>query len=227
VAGVSFAALGVLAALAVTGCGNAGTRSAARAAERAAGSVLVQGTGEGTYSVYDSAGRAYLGVRSIGDPRALAAGKYVVEVSGVRRPIVVLEGQGTTLRLGSVLVQGTGQSTYSVYDAAGRTYLGFRIIGDVFALFAGDYLVEVSGVRKPLVVREGQRTVLTLGSVLVQGAGGGTYRVYDAGGTAYRRFQNVGDARALDAAHYRVDLDGDRRPTTIHAGQHSVLVREK
>ncbi|CAN5800816.1 MAG: toll/interleukin-1 receptor domain-containing protein [Gemmatimonadetes bacterium] len=62
--------------------------------------------------------------------------------------------------LGSVVVLGTGDDLYYIYDASGEKQLGYERTGNARELFPGNYLVEVSGVKRPVTVRPGQQSAV-------------------------------------------------------------------
>jgi hypothetical protein len=189
----------------------------------AAGSAVVLAPDGGFYSVYDASGEKYLGARQIGDALELFPGNYLVEVSGVRKPITVREGQRASLTAASAVVLGPAGGVYSIYDASGQKSLGVREIGDAVELFPGNYLVEVSGVRKPVTLREGQRASLTAGSAVVLGPDGGFYIIYDASGQKSLGVREIGDAVELFPGNYLVEVSGVRKSITVREGQQSAL----
>jgi hypothetical protein len=120
-------------------------------------SVVVVGPSEGIYSTYDESGQKYLGSRSLGNALALFPGNYLIEVSGIRKPLTVREGQRASLAVGSAVVVGPSEGIYSTYDESGQEYLGSRSLGNALALFPGNYLIEVNGVRRPVTVWSAQQ----------------------------------------------------------------------
>jgi hypothetical protein len=78
----------------------------------------------------------------------------------------------------AVVVAGTGENNYTVYDAFGRS-VGSQTTNRPLELPPGNYVVEVNGTRQSLTIREGQPTSVTAGSVMVACKGGDAYNVYD------------------------------------------------
>jgi hypothetical protein len=80
----------------------------------------------------------------------------VPQSDGIGSPSTV----GATGTLGSVVVPGTGDGLYRIYDASGEKQLGYERIGIARELFPGNYFVEVSGVKRPVTVLPGRQTAV-------------------------------------------------------------------
>jgi hypothetical protein len=81
-----------------------------------------------------------------------------VESDSASSPVPVPSPSGTSSTvISSVVVVGPSEGIYSTYDESGQKYLGSRSLGNALALFPGNYLIEVNGVRRPVTVWSAQQ----------------------------------------------------------------------
>jgi hypothetical protein len=90
----------------------------------------------------------------------LLPGNYVVELNGIRQSLTIREGQRTSVTAGSVVVAGKGEDAYTVYDGSGK-FVGSRMTNVSLELLPGNYVAEVEGAKKSLIIRPRQQAVLS------------------------------------------------------------------
>ena len=186
------------------------------------GTLVVAGTGADAYSVYPALGKELLGATTTDHLFELFPGDYTVELHSVRKPATVRDGQKTTVPSGTLVVAGSGSDSYSVYQAQGKQLLGATLTDHPFEFFPGDYEVELHGVRKPVKVRDGQKTTVPSGTLMVAGTGTSVYRVYDASGKQSLDARSTGVLLELLPGDYMVELQGIRKAVKVRPGQSSI-----
>ena len=180
--------------------------------------ILVSGTGQGFYYVFDSAGAKQLASSLTNAPIDLFPGDYLVALQGIRRTIRVQTGRRTTLPTGRVAMSGAGGQFYYVLDATGQTQLGSSLTNGTMELFPGDYTVVLHGVRAPVTVQAGHDTTVPTGALVVPGSGSNFYYVSDEKG---RSLASALTNTALDLipGSYVVSLNESKRSVRVVAGQ--------
>jgi len=138
------------------GTGPAGQKTVVQA-----GSVVVSGTGQSKYSVFDAAGTKSLKDAKTNGEIELLPGSYQVSLNEISQTVNVRAGQKTVVQAGSVVVSGTGQSKYSVFDAAGTKSLKDAHTNGEIELLPGSYVVKVNDRTFNAQVRAGQRTTIS------------------------------------------------------------------
>jgi len=83
------------------------------------GRLLVTASGASQYKVFDAPGKEQLNSVSTNESIELEAGFYQVRLGGSTQLVSIWAGEETRLGGGTVLVEGTGEDLYSVYDVSG------------------------------------------------------------------------------------------------------------
>jgi hypothetical protein len=185
-----------------------------------AGSVMVAGKGEGRYYVNDVSGKGLTNAQT-NTAIDLRPGNYIVELNGTTRPLTVRAGERATVTAGSATVAGTGGGRYYVNDVSGKGLTNAQTNAAV-ELFPGSYIVELNGTTQPLTVREGQRAIVTAGSAMVAGTGGGRYYVNDVSGKGLTNAQ-TNTAVELFPGSYVAELNSTAQPLTVREGQRATV----
>jgi hypothetical protein len=208
-----------------------GRRSGRRAAEHMrqvatdAAELVVSGSGQDIYEVYDAAGEKHLKAVKTNTPVELFPGNYLLVLNGTRRSATVTQGRRTVVGSGSITVAGSGQDVYSAYDRAGKTSLGARRTTGTIELFPGDYTVELNGSRVPAAVEAGRDTTLVAGSIVVAGSGQDIYSAYDKAGKVSLGARRTKASIELFPGDYVVELNQIRREVRVAAGRQTVVSR--
>ena len=124
------------------------------------GSVCVDGTGVDMYAVFAPDGRRKLQFTRTGQSVELVPGKYVVDLHGVRKDIVVHENGKTRITTGRLTVNHSGPGLYSVFDASGTTRHAFKSPHAETELFPDVYLLVYQEHRDSVTVLPEQLKVL-------------------------------------------------------------------
>jgi hypothetical protein len=134
-----------------------------------------------------------------------------------------LAARAPSVATGTAMVAGTGNATYYVYDAAGKTILKSEWTNKAVGLPPGNYLIDLNstGTKQPLTVREGQKATVTAGTAMVTGTGKGQYVVYDAAGKNILISESTNKAVELLPGDYLINLNatGTKQPLTVREGQ--------
>jgi hypothetical protein len=203
--------------------GQAAPSNSTREAVAGVAGVVVSGTGQGFYYVFDASGAEQLASSLTNHPIDLFPGDYIVALQGVRRPIRIEGGRRTTLGTGRVLVPGTGGNFYYLHDATGQTQLGSSLTNGTLEAFPGDYTVVLHGVPARATVQAGRDTSVATGSMMVPGSGSSFYYVFDEKGEKQLASRLTNTAIELFPGSYTVALNQTRRSVRVVAGERIVI----
>lgn len=181
------------------------------------GKLLVSGSGVDLFDIYDKFVQTKLNVLRTGSEMDLREDDYVVAINGSRRQVHVKAGETTRLELGGVVVNGTGQDLYAVYNSTGQRRYQFKKTGQPIELFPGTYMVSVNNVMRRAKVRAGETAALAAGLLKVEG-GEGLYEVYDGAGEKKLDFRGVERPIELLPGDYVVRVGGQEHRVQIQAG---------
>lgn len=187
--------------------------------------MVVSGTGQQLYYIFDAAGAKQLGHNFTNTPIDLFPGDYVAVLNGVRRPVRVIQGRRTALESGRVTVSGTGSTLFYVYDTTGKTSLAHAFTKASVEIFPGDYRVILNGAGMSVTVRPGRDTTIAAGRLMAPGSGSTLYYVYNAAGTTRLTHAFTNNEVELLPGEYQVELNRLRRVARVTAGQQSVVDR--
>ncbi|OQY57508.1 MAG: hypothetical protein B6245_16660, partial [Desulfobacteraceae bacterium 4572_88] len=188
----------------------------------ATGMIGVVGTGNDSYIAHDSNGNRTDGVKT-NELMELLPGAYDVNLNNTVRSVSVQNSSVTIFKAGTISVSGTGNDTYSVYDAAQEEKLGSAATNDEIEMFPGTYVVELNKTTLTGRVEEVQAEVLAAGVLTVSGTGTHNYEVYDAAGEDQYGSAKTGEEIELFPDAYLVTLNGITRAATVQAGSTSEL----
>ncbi len=184
------------------------------------GTLLVQGSTDSHYYAFSPAG-AQLAYQKLSKPLALLPGPSVVKVNGSSTPVEIAAGAQSEIQTGTLLVQGTTDEHYYVFDAAGAQ-LVYSKLSQPVSLLEGSYTAKVTGAPFPVEVKAARTSEYKTGTLTVKGAGADHYYVLDPSG-AQLGYQKLNQPLALPAGKYSVKVGGQTRPVSITAGAPTVL----
>lgn len=189
--------------------------------ELAAGSVLIEGTGDNQFSITDK-NHTPLVSKFTREEAELFPGDYIAILNNTQKNFSVNAGNITELPSGSLLVTGNGDANYYVYTLD-EEYLGFAKTGKVIELFTGDYLIRLNNMEVVRTVEEGgNQVVVSPGGILVAGEGQSEYGVYSpagAGNTTKVAEARTGETITLMPGDYQVRLNGIAKDVTVSDGE--------
>ncbi len=207
----------------VNGSRRAVTLGAGQQVSVPTGSVVVSASEGVDYTVSTEQSDGYLAWRMVNTPIELLPGAYVAAINGSRRSVTIGEGQRVSATVGSVIVLGAGLDDYTVSEASSNRYLTYRKTNAPMDVFPGNYVVAVNGSAQSVTVREGQRTSVTAGSVVVEGLGTDDYTVTEASSQKYLTYRQTNRLLEVLAGEYVVGLSGSSQSVSVRAGQKTAL----
>ncbi len=117
-----------------------------------AGSLYVQGFGAGQFFVYD--GETELVSKQTAEGLEIFPGSYTVKLNNTSRDVIISALKTEYLQAGAILVNGTGDTPYTVTGLDSGDELGDAKTGKKFEVFAGDFIVDLNGVSWDVAVTE-------------------------------------------------------------------------
>lgn len=202
-----------------------GGDQASQAAEtpQGEGSLVVKGTGEDLYEVHDATGEKKLNFARTNEEMKLPAGTYVVSLHSVPHKIEVTTGGRTVIQAGALVVSGTGNDLYEVYDSEGKRKLSFTKTNSVTELLPGTYVLSLQRVQRKLEIQPGKKTVIESGALAVEGNTEGLYYVYDETGKNRLDFRGTNRAIELLPGKYVVTINGREFPVEVKPNQETIV----
>ncbi len=184
------------------------------------GTLVTQGTTDEYYYVFDTGG-TQLASAHLARPLAFFPGSYNVKVNNSTTPAAVTAATATEVKAGAVVVQGTTDEYYYIFDVAG-TQLASTHLGRSISLLPGEYRAKVNNV--PMVVRTepAGTNEYQAGTLTVKSASSEYYYVLDLTGTQLASKQ-LNQPVSLPAGKYSVKVGNSARPVAVTAGQAVVL----
>ena len=194
-----------------------------RAGERSSvpvGTLVTQGSTDENYYVFDNAG-TQLASAHLARPMAFFPGAYNVKVNNSAVPATVTPTTLSEVKSGTLVVQGTTDENYAVFDTAG-TQLASAHLGRPLAFVPGEYRVKINNV--PIAVRTepDHTSEYAAGTLTVKSAGSENYLVLDLAGTQLAARQ-LNQPISLPAGKYSVKVGNNARPVAIVPGQAVVV----
>lgn len=191
--------------------------------------LLVSGTTQDNYTIYDSFGRDYKGTGTVNKEVLLAPATYQLKYNGSVQSVTIQTGQKTVVNTGLVTVSGTGQDRFYVYDEFARSSLSSNYTNRSIEVFLGTYVVRLNYFDStPITVVAGQTTTLTAGLLTVTGVGLDIYTVYDTFGKTSQIYSAPTQATSRDielfAGTYSVYLNSSKQDTSVQAGKKTILI---
>jgi 6,7-dimethyl-8-ribityllumazine synthase len=201
--------------LRINGSGSTAAVSPGSASEVKTGLVNVRGTTDEYYYVFDPSGTQLASAR-LGSPLGLFTGTYTVKVNNSDGKAEVRAGEAADVQTGTVVVQGTTDEYYYVFDASGRQLASNRL-GRPLALLEGSYSIKVNNTPATAAIKAGQLVELATGTLTVRGTGSDYFYVADGSGTQLGS-SRLGTPMALFPGSYPVKLRGTEKVVTVKAG---------
>jgi hypothetical protein len=191
--------------------------------------LLVTGTTQDNYMIYDRFGRDYKGMGTVNKEVQLAPASYQLTYHGSVQNITIQAGQKTVITLGFLTVSGTGQDRVYIYDELAKSNLASTYTNKPIELFPGTYIAQLNYFNSaPVAVVGGQTTTLVAGLLTVTGVGRDSYTVYDAFGKTSQLYSSASQLTGKDvelfAGTYSPVLNGTKQITTVQAGQKTILI---
>lgn len=184
-----------------------------------AGTLMLEGTSDEYYSVFNTAG-TQLASRHLGLSLALFPGSYNVKLNNSTASTRV-GTSADTIGSGSFTLQGTTDEYYYVFDATGRQ-LASAHIGRPLSLLPGDYTAKLNNVPIPVHVEAGRASSQQTGSLTVKSSASGDYSVFDSAGTQLASKQ-LNQPVSLPAGQYSVKVGTNTRTVAVSPGQASAV----
>jgi hypothetical protein len=131
--------------------------------------------------------------------------------------------QSAAFQVAGIVVAGTGQDLYYVFDASDQQQLATAFTNKPIELFPGNYTVVVNGVRQPVIVDAKRQTIVDAGRVVVAGIGQDLYYVFDAAGGKQLATAFTNRAIELLPGSYTVVLNNVRQKTTVAAKRQTTV----
>jgi outer membrane protein assembly factor BamB len=182
-------------------------------------SVVVAGTGNDLYYVFDATGEQKIDFTSTNEEIQLPPGTYTVSLQGIRQTVEAAAGQKVVLESGTLVLTGIGQDLYSVYDATGKEKLNFKTINGEIELFPGTYIVSLNGVRQTVKVQAGSKEIVEAGVLEVLGEENDLFYLYDATGKKKLDFRSVNGKIELLPRQYTVVVKDNKFTAQVEANK--------
>lgn len=183
------------------------------------GGVLVKGSTDEYYYVFDEAGKQ-LASAHIGAGLSLFQGSYQIRLNNSTSAARVQSGTTANLTTGTVSVDAPTDEYYYVFDSAG-TQLASSHLGKPVGLFAGTYTVKVNNTESKADVHADEASNIPAGTLVLEGATDEYYQVFNTAGTQLAS-PHLGRPLALLPGSYNVKLNNS--PGTTSVGSSPVTI---
>jgi len=184
------------------------------------GILVAQGTTDEYYYVFDTGG-TQLASAHLARPLAFLPGSYNVKVNNSTTLATVTPATTTEVKSGALMVQGTTDEYYYIFDAAG-TQLASSHLGRPLSIVPGEYQAKVNNVLIPVRAEASRTNEYQAGTLTVKSSGSEYYYVFDLAGTQLASKQ-LNQPISLPAGKYSVKVGNNARPVAVTAGQAVVL----
>jgi len=185
-----------------------------------AGSVSVTGTGKARFYVYDSdlneLAHAYTNQQV-----ELASGDYPVKLNNTARIVTVTAEQNTVIKAGSITLEGTGNTTFYVYNSD-LSKLAYARTNEQIELFPGTYTVKLNETVQTATVQEGENTLVKAGSIRVRGTGKNLFYVYNSD-LSELAYAYTNKQIELFPGTYTVKLNETVQTATVQEGENTLV----
>ncbi|QTA79900.1 Uncharacterized protein dnl_21820 [Desulfonema limicola] len=190
-----------------------------------AGYIDIQGTGQTDVTYFDTQGNQLAikktNVSGAEDNRLeVFPGTYIAVLNNTSASITVTAGKNESVITGSVQVSGQGSDNFFIYDLKG-SYLGYSPLNSAFELFPETYKILYNASIEQ-VVEPGEAVNISLGSLVVSGAGNDKYFVIDTLGNEIASV-NTDETLELFAGSYNVRLNNILKTVVIEPEKTSKL----
>jgi 6,7-dimethyl-8-ribityllumazine synthase len=181
-----------------------------------AGTLIVRGGTNEYYYVFDALGKQ-LNTSLLEKPLAFVQGSYTVKVNNTETKAAITGGQVTELKTGTILVKGSTDEYYYVFDSLGKQ-LNTQSINKGLAFSPGTLRIRVNNTDMAAEVAAGEIREYPTGSLVVPGSGSDYYYVFDKNGNQLNT-NSVNKALAFFPGEYSVKLGQNSHPASVTAGQ--------
>ena len=175
------------------------------------GGVLVNGSTDDYYNVFDDAGKE-LASAHIGAALSLFQGSYQIRLNNSSSAAQVQSGTTANLTTGTVNVDASTDEYYYVFDSAG-SQLASSHLGKPLGLFAGMYTVKLNNSESKAEVRA-ETSNIPAGTLVLEGSTDEYYYVFNAAGTQLAS-SHLGRPLALFPGSYNVKLNNSTATTSV------------
>ncbi len=180
------------------------------------GTLVAKGSTDEYYYVFDQAG-AQLASAHFERPLAFFPGSYSVKVNNTKAPATVAAATATEITTGSLVLQGTTDEYYYVFDAGGNQLASAHLARPV-SLVPGEYLAKVNGAPVPVRIEAGRRSDYPLGTLTISSTKSDYYYVFDQGGRQLAS-KPLNQSISLPAGKYSVKVGNDSRSVVLTTGR--------
>jgi hypothetical protein len=184
------------------------------------GLLNVRGSTDEYYHVLDANGTE-LTASKLSHAVSLFPAKFTVKVNGTTAPVTVAAGAPMEMQTGALMVHGTTEEYYHVFNSLGVELTNSKLNQSV-SLFPGTYSVKINNTAIPVTVDAAKANEYQTATLTVKRAGDEYYHVFDTNGTELGN-SKLNQPMALAAGNYSVKLGSDSRPVTLTAGQATVV----
>ncbi len=181
-----------------------------------AGTLIVRGSTNEYYYVFDALGKQ-LSSNSLEKPLAFVPGSYTVKVNNTETKAAITGGQVTELKTGTILVKGSTDEYYYVFDSLGKQ-LNSQSLNKGLAFYPGTLRIRVNNTDMAAEVVAGESREYPTGSLVVAGSGSDYYYVFDKTGNQLNS-NSMNKALSFFPGEYTVKLGQNAHPATVTAGQ--------
>jgi len=189
-------------------------------AELKPGTLNVLGSTDEYYYVFNTTG-TQLASSKLSRALSLFAGNYTIRVNNSSAPVTIAAAGSTDVTSGALLVQGTTDEYYYVFNAMG-TQLASSKLGRAVALLEGPYTAKVNNAGFPVKVDPGRTNEFQTGALTVKGSGSDYYYVFDTNGVQLGS-NKLNQPLSLPAGTYSVKVGNNTRTAAVTAGQSAVV----
>ena len=179
------------------------------------GGVLVKGSTDEYYHLFDDAGKD-LASAHIGAGLSLFQGSYQIRLNNSRSSAQVQSGTTANLTTGTVNVDAPTDEYFYVFDSAG-TQLASSHLGKPIGLFAGTYTLKVNNSESKADVRGDETSNISAGTLVLEGSTDEYYYVVNTAGTQLAS-THLGQQLALFPGSYKVKLNNSTATTNVTTG---------
>ena len=184
------------------------------------GTINVEASTDEYYYVFNTAG-TQIASSHLGKPLGLFAASYTVKINNSVSKADVRAGEATNIPAGTLVVQGSTDEYYYVFDKSG-TQLASAHLGRPLSLVPGDYIAKLNNAPMPVQSEAGRANEYLTGTVTVRSSGSGYYYALDLNGTQLGSKQ-LGAPMSLPAGKYSVKVGNDARSVEVTNGQAAVI----
>lgn len=133
-----------------------------------------------------------------------------------------LAGCGGGEGVGTLSILGTGDDSFELLDMR-RNKIASGKTSTQLTIPAGSYMVVVNGSGKSVRIASGSTATVALGSVVVAGAGDGTYEIHDPTGQKTLASRAINKPMELQPGEYVAMLYQDGMRITVKPRQRTVI----